>query len=108
MKSDTLNRMIRGWVAGSFEPSLVKTDDYELAVKYYKRNDKEASHAHFLSSEITIIAMGSVIINGVQYYERDIIIQERGDYADFECISEEAITVVLRPDGSFPNDKHFK
>lgn len=108
MKIDSVSNYIRGWVAGDFSPALIKTKDYELAVKYYRRGDKEASHAHFLSDEITIVAMGSVIINGVQYYEKDIITQEKGDYADFECISEEAITVVLRPDGSFTNDKHFK
>lgn len=107
MKENNINNYTRGWIVGSFAPSLCKTDTHELGIKYYKLGDKEAAHKHNLSDEITIIAYGVVKINGKEYKEGDIIVQEKGDSADFEVLSEKAITVVYRPDGSFPNDKIF-
>lgn len=108
MKKYTLKDFVRGWIVGSgFTPSIYK-NDVELGFKYYNRNDYERSHCHLLSDELTIILLGEVAINGIKYVEGDIIVQERGDFADFHVISERAITGVFRPDGSFPNDKYFK
>lgn len=106
MHIKNINDFTRGWIFGKFDPSLQKTD-YELGVKYYKKGDYEKSHKHMLSKEITIICCGEVKINGAIYKDGDIIIQEKGDVADFECLSDNAITTVFRPDGSFPNDKIF-
>jgi len=99
--------MKRGWIVGKFDPSLYQKD-YELGFKYYKCGDYEKSHKHNLSDEVTIILFGIVKMNGVLYQQGDIIIQEKGEFTDFECISESAITAVYRPDGSFTDDKFYK
>lgn len=98
--------MSRGWIVGNFDPSLYKKD-YEIGFKYYKLGDYEKSHRHDLSEEVTIILLGKVKMNGIVYEEGDIIIQEKSEYTDFECISDTAITAVYRPDGSFTNDKFY-
>ena len=107
MKTDKLSRMVRGWVVGKFSPNLYEKD-YEIGFKYYKLGDCEASHMHLLSQEVTIVLMGEVEMNGEIYKEGDIVIQEKGEYTDFKCLSEKAITAVYRPDGSFLSDKYFK
>lgn len=109
MKKFNLNQdgFIRGWIVGNFDPALIKSDSHEIGIKYYKIGDYEKSHRHNLSREVTVIVFGTVKINGIIYGEGDIIIQECGDYADFEVLSEKAITVVYRPDGSYPSDKEF-
>lgn len=99
--------MTRGWMVGQFSPSLYNKD-YEIGFKYYKYGDYEQSHKHLLSEEVTIILLGEVEMNGTKYSEGDILIQEKGEYTDFRCLSERVITGVYRPDGSFPNDKYFK
>jgi hypothetical protein len=33
MKVDKLDRMVKGWLVGNFEPTVVKTNDVEVAVK---------------------------------------------------------------------------
>lgn len=99
--------MTRGWMVGKFSPAIY-TKDYEIGFKYYKIGDYEQSHCHLLSDEVTIILLGDVEMNGIKYSDGDIIVQEKGEYTDFKCLSERAITAVYRPDGSYPNDKNFK
>lgn len=106
MKTDNLNNYIRGWIVGSFTKSLY-SKDYEIGIKEYKSGNKERSHAHFLSEEVTVVLSGKVKMNGAEYSSGEIIIQEKGEYTDFECL-EDCITLIYRPDGSFPNDKFFK
>jgi hypothetical protein len=106
MKINHLSNMVRGWIVGKFSPSLYYKD-YEIGFKYYKKGDYEKSHAHLLSDEVTIVLFGNVEMNGKQYSEGDIIIQEKGEFTDFLCISDKAITAVYRPDGSFTSDKIF-
>lgn len=107
MKIHRLNDMVRGWIVGKFSPNLYNKD-YEIGFKYYNRGDFENFHKHLLSDEVTIVLFGQVEMNGQQYSEGDIIIQEKGEYTNFICLSDRAITAVYRPDGSFPNDKFLK
>ena len=107
MKTDKLSRMVRGWVIGKFSPNLYEKD-YEIGFKYYNLGDHEDSHMHLLSDEVTIVLLGEVEMNNVVYCEGDIIVQEKGEYTDFKCLSNRAITAVYRPDGSFLSDKYFK
>ena len=99
--------MSRGWIVGNFNPSLYKKD-YEIGFKYYKLGDCEKAHKHDLSEEVTSVLFGKIKMNGISYEEGDIIVQEKSEYTDFECISDIAITAVYRPDGSFMHDKHYK
>ena len=39
MNKSKLGDMIGGWFIGNFEPSLLKTNDVEVAVKKYKAGD---------------------------------------------------------------------
>lgn len=107
MKLHKLSNMIRGWMVGKFLPNVYEKD-YELGFKYYQKGDYEKSHKHLLSEEVTIVLFGEVEMNGIQYTEGDIVIQEKDEFTDFKCLSDRAITAVYRPDGSFPNDKIFK
>ena len=46
MKIANLKDMVKGWFIGNFEPSLLMTNDCEVAVKYYKKGDSEIAHFH--------------------------------------------------------------
>jgi quercetin dioxygenase-like cupin family protein len=106
MRVATLNDMKRGWFVGNFEPTLVKTNDVEVAVKEYKRGDYEEAHYHKLAKELTVIVYGSVRMNGVVYKKGDIIVIEPGDVTDFEALENTACTVVKYPGAS--DDKYLK
>ena len=84
MKVDKLKNFTKGWVVGNFEPSLLKTDDFEVAVKYYKAGDYEEKHYHKVATEITIIAEGSVRMNGELYSKGSVITIEPGGKQSFD------------------------
>ena len=47
--------MIKGWFVGDFEPSLYKTQDFEVAVKRYLEGAVEKRHTHKVATEFTVI-----------------------------------------------------
>lgn len=104
MKVSNLKEMVNGWFIGNFSPSLYKTKEVEVAVKSYKKGDKEASHYHKIATEYTVIVKGRVLMNNIEYGEGDIIVMEPNESTDFECLTEEVINVVVKLPGA-NNDK---
>ena len=97
MKVSKLNDMFKGWVVGNFEPSLFKTDDFEVAVKHYECGDYEERHYHKVATEITIISDGMVRMNDVTYIKGDIITIEPGEATDFRVLQDIITTVIKFP-----------
>ena len=105
MKVSKLDEMKRGWFVGNFDPSLLKTNDVEVAVQQYKKGDYEAKHYHKIATEITAIISGRVIMNGVEYTKGDIIVTEPNEATDFEAL-EDTVNVVVKHPGA-NNDKYL-
>ncbi len=104
MKLSHLDAMINGWFIGGFSPTLHQTEDFEVAVKYYKAGDKEARHLHKIATEFTVILSGSVRMNGVVYTPKDIVVIQPNESTDFEAIEDSITTVVKVP--SVKGDKY--
>ena len=105
MKKYKLENFTRGWVVGDFEPNIIRTKDFEVMVRYYKKGDKEAKHVHKLADEITIIVSGKFIMNGELLEAGDIIHLSPNDPTDFECLEDGANTVIKTP--SVMGDKYL-
>lgn len=105
MKKANLKTFIKGWFVGNFDPSLIKTNDVEVAIKKYKAGDHEDSHYHKIATEITAIVSGEVEMNGVRYMADDIIVIEPNDITDFKCLTD-VVTVVVKYPGA-NNDKYI-
>ena len=97
MKHAKLDGMVKGWFIGDFDPSLLKTQQVEVAVKNYKRGDQEGVHYHKIATEITVVVSGRVRMNGVEYQTGDIIVIEPLESTDFEAIEDSITTVVKYP-----------
>lgn len=104
MKIAKLKDMKGGWFIGNFDPSLFKTNSCEVAVKRYKKGDKEARHYHKIATEYTIVVKGRIKMFDNIYEEGDIVIVEPEEATDFEAI-EDAINVVVKMPGA-NNDKY--
>ena len=104
MKSYKEKNLIKGWFVGSFDPSCFKTNVCEVAVKRYQANDYEPSHHHKISTEITFIVNGSVLMNGIQYNTGDILAIEPNESTDFLCLTDVTTVVVKVP--CVHNDKY--
>ncbi len=100
-----LHEMTGGWIAGDFEPCVLKTQDFEVAIKHYEAGAKESSHHHKVAEEITVIAAGRVRMFDRVFASGSIVRIEPGESTSFEAL-EPTITVVLkRP--SVRNDKYI-
>lgn len=105
MRVEKLDKMIKGWFVGDFEPTILKTDAVEVAVKKYKAGDYESAHYHKIATEITVIVSGEVEMNGIRYAEGDIIVIEPNEATDFRAITDVVTTVVKYPGAN--NDKYL-
>lgn len=106
MQKFNLEEMVGGWIIGNFEPSLLKTNNVEVAIKRYKAGDYDSAHYHKIATEYTVIVSGQVEMSGVIYNENDILVIPSFDITDFRAITD-VITVVVKIPGA-SNDKYPK
>ena len=65
MKVAKLEDMFKGWFVGNFDPTLLRTNDVEVAVKSYNKGDYEAKHFHKIATELTVIISGRVKVTSL-------------------------------------------
>jgi quercetin dioxygenase-like cupin family protein len=97
--------MIKGWLVGNFYPTCFSTDDFEVAIKRFKKGDSESSHHHKLATEITMIISGEVKMNDILYKKGDIVLMEPGESTDFLAIKKSVLLAIKSP--CVPNDKYL-
>lgn len=95
MKIDNLTNMVRGWFIGNFDPSVFKTDQFEVAIRRYDEGYKEKRHLHKVATEYTVVVSGIVKMNGHIYVDDAIIEMPPGESTDFEAVTS-AITVIVK------------
>ncbi|MBT4122205.1 hypothetical protein HOE31_04630 [bacterium] len=105
MKVTKLDDMIKGWFVGNFEPTLINTNDVEVAVKSYNKGDAEDTHYHKIATEITVVVSGKVKMNDIIYNQGDIIVIEPNESTNFEALEDTVCTVVKYPGAS--DDKYL-
>ena len=105
MKVMKLDDMTKGWFVGNFEPSVLRTNDVEVAVKKYSKGDYEDAHYHKIATEITLILSGRVLMFEKEFSEGDILVVEPGDTTSFRALTD-AVTVVVKHPGA-NNDKYL-
>jgi len=105
MRKSRLNDMLGGWFVGNFEPTFLKTEAVEVAVKRYAAGESTVRHYHKVATEITAVITGEVTINGKHYYADDLIAMDPGEIADFTALTD-AVTVVVKIPGML-NDKYL-
>jgi len=106
MKIRRIDEMTKGWFVGNFEPSLIKTNDVEVAVKFYHSGEKEQAHYHKIATEITVVVSGKVHMCGMDLESGDIILLNAGEVTDFLAIEDSVCTVVKYPGAS--HDKYME
>ena len=105
MNVSNLNEMVGGWFVGNFSPSVLTSDEFEVAIKKYAAGDSEPKHVHKVATEITVIVSGRVRMFGTEFSEGAIITLAPGDATAFLAI-EDTITVVVKSP-SVSGDKYL-
>lgn len=100
-----VSEFTKGWFIGNFEPSLLKTTDFEVAIKEYKAGTVEDEHFHKEAIEFTIVLDGTITMNGVEHNRNDICLIEKNETNIFESITDSRLLVIKTP--SVNGDKYI-
>jgi hypothetical protein len=92
-----------GWFLGNFEPTLLKSSNFEVALKHFKAGTTEPLHYQKTALEFTVIVSGKCILAGIECGPNDIIKIDPFEAASFEAIEDCVLISVKSP--SIPNDK---
>lgn len=102
---DNLSNYFKGWIVGNFEPNIFKSDDIEIAVKRYKKGDKEEKHYHKVAKEYTIVLSGKIKMNGIQVKKNEIFVVEPEVVNEFYAVTDATLLVIKTP--SVIGDKYI-
>ena len=100
-----IDNMTKGWFIGNFEPTVLSTNDVEVAIKKYMKGEYEELHFHKIATEVTLIVEGIVKMKGSTYKTGDIITIRPGISTDFKAITDVTTVVVKHPGAN--NDKYL-
>lgn len=103
MNKYLLDDMIGGWFIGDFEPSILKTDLFEVGFKKYNMNDEEDLHVHNIVREYTLVTFGVAEVNGEIIRDGEVFVVEPGEPTKFIAKTNCNTVVVKVP--SIPSDK---
>jgi len=97
VKKDNIKSMKNGWFIGNFNPSVLKTNEVEVALKEYEQGDYEDAHFHKIATEITLIVEGEVEMFNERYKKGDILTIYPDEITDFKALTKVKTFVVKLP-----------
>ena len=104
MKKHKLADFWRGWFIGNFEPTVLKTEQFEVAMLLHPKGEKWPKHYHKIGTEYNLLIKGHMIIQGQEMHEGDIFILEPNEVADPEFLEDCLLLCIKTP--SIPGDKY--
>lgn len=105
MKKDNISNFKRGWFIGDFEPALLQTKAFEIAMQNYPAGHVEQTHFHKIATEITCIVSGIARFNDEVVIAGELITISPEERVQFEAITEVITIVVKTP--SVTDDKYL-
>lgn len=104
MKKHRIESFTKGWFIGDFKPTLQSTKEFETAMKFYSKGDKEGKHVHKVAREYTVIGAGRFRMNDTILEVGDIVELMPNEPADFECLESGVTFVVKTPSAPFDKE----
>ena len=86
-----------GWFIGDFEPSLLKSSEFEVSVKLHPKGEIWPKHYHKVATEYNCVVQGKVRIYGEVYEQDDIFVVPPGCTVDPEFLEDCRIVCVKTP-----------
>jgi len=96
--------MWRGWFIGNFEPSVFKTEDFEVGILTHKKDEIWPKHYHAVATEYNVLINGKMTVCGQTILPGDIFIFEPNEIADPIFLEDCMIICVKTP--SVKKDKY--
>lgn len=105
MKVGNISNTHRGWVIGDFEPSLLRTKNFEVGILKHPKGEIWAPHYHKVATEYNILISGTMRLCGVDLVPGNTFILEPNEVAD--PIFYEDCTIVCVKVPSDTKDKYL-
>lgn len=94
-----------GWFIGDFEPSLLKTKNFEVSIQFHPKGFVGKKHYHKLYTEYNLIISGKMKIENKELTKGDIFVYLPDEISNCEFLED--TTLVIVRDGSDPKDKYY-
>lgn len=98
-----LKEFTGGWFIGDFEPSLIRSPEFELGLKEMRAGSSESFHFQKTATEITLVVSGKCRLGENVLTAGDIAVIPPLESADFEALQDTVLVVLKSP--SIPSDK---
>ena len=98
-----LKEFENGWIIGNFSPSILRNENFEIAIKRYHPGDTEVRHYQRIATEVTFVVSGKIRMNDEIIEENQIIELLSLEEFDFEALEKSVVVCIKYP--SIPNDK---
>lgn len=105
MRVGKLSDMHRGWIIGNFEPSLFKTDQFEVGILLHPKGQIWPTHFHKLGTEYNILISGTMRLCEVELIPGDTFIVEPYEIAE-PIFHEDCLIVCIKIPGN-KDDKYL-
>ena len=99
-----LEDFTRGWLMGDFEPSLIRTKDFEVGILTHTKGEVWPKHYHKLADEYNVLVKGKMTVNGVELNTGDVFIIEKNEVSEPKFLEDCTILVIKIP--SIIGDKY--
>lgn len=103
IQTDHLSRMRGGWWIGNFEPSVLKTAQFEVAYKVHRQGEDWPLHFQHEATEYNLLVEGQLQIDEQVFQAGDIFIIRPKRLVKPLFLTNCALVVVKVP--SLPQDK---
>jgi len=103
MKITKISDYFRGWFIGNFEPTLLKTKDFEVGLLTHRKGEHWSSHYHEKSIEYNVLVQGKMVVQGNELNTGDVFVFDKGEIADPVFLKDCTVLCVKVP--SIPSDK---
>ena len=100
-----LKDMKGGWLIGDFEPSILRTQDFEVACVKHTKGDNWPVHYHKEATEINVMIKGKMRIQDTILTEGDIFVIKPYEVADPVFLEDCEVVCIKTP--SCPGDKYI-
>lgn len=97
MDTHHLDDFTKGWFIGNFDPSLIKTDQFEVSIQRHSKGDTPEKHYQKISTEYNVLIYGRVLANGKDLNTGDIFIFHPGEITDVLFLEDSQIVCVKTP-----------
>ena len=103
MKFDNIKNFKNSWFIGDFEPSLLRTKNFEISIQFHPKGFMGQKHYHSQSTEYNVVIKGKLKICGKEVSDGDVFIFQPFEISESEFLEDTIILVVRCP--SCPSDK---